>query len=223
MIQPLFRGGNIHSVPIRRALPLAFLLCACRVHADPWPQWRGPAHNGLSAECSGWPAAWPPRELWRTNVGEGCTSPVLSGGILYTLGWTGAHPGRPSGGQNPEGTDTVFAFDARTGKELWRQTYACRYQGRVRNGDLSQYGGPSATPTIDAAGDRLFTLSTDGDLQAWNLREKGRRLWCVNLYDAYRMPKRPHVCDRNPNDYGCTSAPLLVGGQLLVEVEATEA
>jgi len=204
----------------RLARPLAALAlaaCANGLCAAPWPEWRGPTRDGQSAEASGWPSA----PLWSTNVGEGCTSPVLADGTLLTFGWTGQQPGRPHG-QNPEGTDTVTAFEARTGRVLWRQTYSCRYQGRVRNGDLGQYGGPSATPVLDAAGGRLFTLSTDGDLRAWSLRDRGRPLWHVNLYDTFRMPARPHVCGRSPNDYGCTSAPLLLNGDLLVEAGAPD-
>lgn len=204
-----------------QCLLLALVPGAPLLRAEPWPQWRGPTHDGHSAEHSGWPAGWPPRKLWGANTGEGCTSPVIAGGTLYTLGWSGNQPGRPRG-QNPEGTDTLFAFDARTGRELWRQSYPCPYQGRARNGDLGQYGGHTATPTLDFASQRLFTLSVDGDLRAWDLRDKGRPLWRLNLYDTYKMPARPHVCDHTPNDYGCTGSPLLLGGQLLVEVGAAE-
>lgn len=205
---------------LRAAYLVAVLLCPRRSGADPWPQWRGPTRDGISAETSGWPAAWPPRQLWRTCVGEGCTSPVIADGTLYVLGWSGKGPGRPR--DNPVGTDTLFAFDAHTGKELWRQGFPCRYQGRVRNGDLSQYGGPTATPAVDLLGKRIYTLSVDGDLAAWSLRDKGRLLWHINLYDTYTIPARPHVCDRSPNDYGCTSSPLLHSGQLLIEVGAAE-
>ncbi len=203
------------------AAALLLLFLRLPLAAEPWPGWRGPTHDGASAETSGWPAAWPPRPLWRACVGEGCTSPVLADGVLYTFGWSGQEPGRPRG-TNPAGTDTVLALDARTGRELWRQTYPCPYQGRVRRGDLGQYGGPSATPALDTAGGRLFTLSTDGDLRAWSLRDGGRPLWHLNLYDAFRVPPRPHACGRNPNDYGFTSAPLLLNGQLLVEAGAPQ-
>ena len=36
-----------------------------------WPQWRGPDHNGVTPERSGWPAGWQPKKLWGRNVGAG--------------------------------------------------------------------------------------------------------------------------------------------------------
>jgi len=58
----------------RVTLGLVLLLAAGAAAAEPgdWPQWRGPAHDGVSAEASNWPTGWPPQRLWSADVGAGC-------------------------------------------------------------------------------------------------------------------------------------------------------
>jgi hypothetical protein len=184
--------------------------------AADWPQWRGPEHTGVSPERSGWPDGWPPRKLWGKNVGKGCTSPILAGGKLYTMGWHG------SGGRRAKaGTDTVWCFDAATGRELWKQSYPCRYQSRVRTGDTRAYGGPSSTPTFDAATGYLYTLSIDGDLRCWDAARGGKPVWRVNVFDRYRIKQRPDV-GGGRRDYGFPGSPLVRGDLVIAEVGAAE-
>jgi outer membrane protein assembly factor BamB len=175
-----------------------------------WPQWRGPEQNGVSAETSNWPAGWPPKRLWSADVGAGCTSPILAQGRLFVTGWAGQ---KPTG----QGTDTVCCFDSRTGREIWKQAYPARYQGRVRIGDTGGYGGPSATPSFDPATGRLYTLGVDGDLRAWDGRGDGRLLWSTNLYEQFKVARRPNV-GGGQRDFGFTAAPLVHGDLLIVEV-----
>ena len=178
-----------------------------------WPQWRGPRRNDISAESSGWPRGWPPKKLWETQLGYGCTSPVLAGGKLYVMGWQGDRRGM--------GTDTVYCLDARTGRTLWKQTYPCRYQGRVRTGDLAAYGGPSSTPALDRSTGWLYTLSIDGHVHCWDAAQQGRLVWKKGLYDVYEPRQRPDV-GKGTRDHGYPTSPLLLGDLLLIEVNAAE-
>jgi len=201
----------------RPAAPLATLAVSSGVLvatlAADWPQWRGPTRDGVTPERSNWPDGWPPRRLWTANVGRGCTSPILAAGRAYVMGWQGK--GKRRG--NPVGTDTVHCLDALTGRTLWKQTYPCRYQGRVRAGDLGQYGGPSATPALDRDTGHLYTLSIDGDLRCWDTNQAGQSVWGRNLYDEYRAPRRPNV-GGGQRDFGFTTSPLLEGTSVIVEV-----
>ena len=193
------------------------LLCGVALGAAPadWPQWRGPDRSGVTPEKSGWPKGWPPKRLWGRNVGRGCTSPIIAGGRVYVMGWQG----RGSGRGNPVGTDVVRCLDARSGKELWKQTYRCRYQGRVRTGDTGQYGGPNSTPTFDPQTKYLYTLSVDGDFRCWDTGRKGRPVWSANFYDRYKVPRRPDAGGRSSRrDFGFTSSPLIQGDLVIVEV-----
>jgi hypothetical protein len=42
-----------------------------------WFQWHGRDRTGTIADVSGWPQGWPPKELWRTNVGFGVSTLLL--------------------------------------------------------------------------------------------------------------------------------------------------
>lgn len=180
-----------------------------------WPQWRGPTRTGVTPHPSGGADAWPPEVAWSADVGFGCTSPILSAGKLYVMGWHG--PGNRQ--DNPMGTDTLRCFDARSGRELWKQSYPARYQGRVRFGDKNAYGGPSATPLLDADTGKLFTLGVDGELRCWNVRRSGELLWRRSFYDELEIPRRPNL-GKGVRDYGLTGSPMLIDGQLIVEVGA---
>ncbi len=113
--------------------------------AEDWFRFRGPQLTGLSTETD-WSHAWGetgPPVLWRSAVGIGLSSVVVSEGRAYTLG-------------NADDVDLVICLDSNTGAELWRHTYSCPL-------DANEFeGGPTSTPTVDGA--QLFTLSRRGDL-----------------------------------------------------------
>jgi outer membrane protein assembly factor BamB len=129
-----------------------------------WPRWRGPDLNGISRE-TGWSTQWPtsgPKVLWRAKVGTGFSSIAVADGRAYTMGNTGR------GAQQ----DTIFCFDAATGREIWRHTYAEKL-------DPNYYeGGPSATPPID--GGRVYTLSKTGQLLCLDAGS-GKVIWTKSV------------------------------------------
>src|SRR5688572_28673507 len=84
---------------------LVLMLHTISVQATDWYRWRGPDLNGISHE-KGWRATWPdegPKHLWKASVGLGYSSVVVSQGRLFTMG-------------NKADVDTVYAFDAASGK-----------------------------------------------------------------------------------------------------------
>ena len=174
--------------------------------AADWPQWRGPGRDGVSPEPSGWPSGWPPKKLWNAATGHGCSSPIIAGGRLYAIGWW-------------DGTDTLLCFEAASGRELWRQSYRSPRYGRVATGDQGEYGGPSSTPTLDAATGLLYTLGIDGDLRCWDATQAGKPVWALNLYERFKAPQRPET-GGGRRDYGYPTSPLVRGELLIVEVGA---
>ncbi len=185
--------------------------------AEDWQQWRGPYRNGITPESLGWQDKLQIQKIWTRNVGKGCTSPIIVKGRIYVLGWHG----EGNLNNNPIGTDTLYCLDAKTGEELWKQTYPCRYQGRKRIGDENAYGGPSSTPTFDYDTNYIYTLSIDGDLKCWDTTKNGQLVWSLNLYDKYDIPQRPDV-GRGTRDYGFTSSPLIQDDLVIVEAGASE-
>ena len=183
------------------------LVLSAPINAEDWPFWRGTNHNDISGEGSRWDQqGWPPKDAaWNATVGEGASAPVVADGKLFTLGWA-------------DGTDTVVCFDAASGEQLWKQSYPCPQYGRRSEGDKGLYSGPSASPAYDQKTGLLYTLSTDGDLNCWDTKQNGRRVWHVNFYDTFDVPQRPLVGDRRLRDYGYTSSPLIHGDWLIAEV-----
>lgn len=185
------------------ALPLA------AAGAD-WPHWRGPDRNGITVEPSGWSnGKWlAEKPSWTASLGEGASSPIVAEGKVYTLGWAG-------------GKDTIRCLNAMDGKRIWSVDYKCPKYGRQHMGDEGLYSGPSSTPEYDPKTGYLYSLSTDGDLNCWDTRAEGRKVWGRNLYDDYKVVRRPHLGRGQQRDYGFTSSPLIHGDWLLVEVGST--
>ena len=204
---------------ILRRFVIGIAVCGCavmfsaRVGGADWPQWRGAGRTGVTDEPSGYPKGWPPKKLWHKNVGRGCSSPIVAEGRVYVMGYRG----KVSRRKNETGTDVLYCLDARTGRELWKQSCPGPYQGRWRTGDTGQYGGPNATPAFDAGTGLLYTLGIDGDLRCWDTRARGGSVWAKNLYDEYKVPRRPNA-GKGVRDYGFTSSPLLYGEAVVVEV-----
>ncbi len=161
--------------------------------AGDWPQWRGPARDGVSSE-TGWNKDWtahPPAKLWTAQVGVGMSSPVVADGKVILHGNDGS------------GTDHVVAFDAASGKELWRHSYPCATAAHempiVPN-------GPGATPTI--ADGLVYTLSREGDLHCLNLAD-GKLVWQQQLISGLGG-KRPV--------YGYAQSVLADRGRLYIDL-----
>jgi outer membrane protein assembly factor BamB len=175
--------------------------------AGDWPHWRGPTRHGLTDEPSGWAdGRWlSDRPTWTAKVGQGASSPLVVGDRVYTLGRSDGH-------------DVVRALSVRDGKELWSVRYRAPEYGRFHAGDEGLYSGPSSTPEYDPETRLLHTLGPDGDLHCWDTAADGKKVWGLNLYDAYKVKQRPRLTRAPQRDYGFTSSPLVHGSWLLVEV-----
>jgi outer membrane protein assembly factor BamB len=183
------------------------ILLSAILLADDWPHWRGPQRNDVVNEHSGWTGEkWlDPNPQWTTIVGEGGSSPIVVDDQLLVLGW------------NDE-QDHLRCLQASSGKELWSVSYKCPRYGRHATGDEGLYSGPTSTPECDQGTGFIYTLSCDGDLNCWDTRQRGQRVWSLNLYDQYQVARRPKIGRSGLRDYGYTTAPLVYDDWLLVEV-----
>jgi len=156
--------------------------------AGDWPQWLGPHRNGSSVEKV---EAWkdPPTVVWKQDVGTGYSSPVVSNGRAFVHA-------RVAQSQEEE----VVAFDALTGRELWRD----KYPRSTYNSVLG--GGPAATPTV--SGNKIFSYGISGMLSCHEA-DTGKRLWQRDVYQDLKaaIPR-----------YGVCCSPLVVGNHVLVSV-----
>jgi outer membrane protein assembly factor BamB len=89
---------------------------ATRVLAEDWPQFRGVNCRGLSATNKPLPVQFSDKEnvawSWFAEIGDGVGGAVVAAGRTFVSGMTG------------DETVSLFAFDAATGKPLWRRDWA---------------------------------------------------------------------------------------------------
>ena len=132
---------------------------------DPgWPCWRGPNHDGVSAETDWDPTALDggPKLLWSKNVGIGHSSVAIRDDVLYTMG-------------SDEHGNYIFCMDAYTGEENWRTP--------VEGSELN------STPAIDGAS--LYCMSDRGVVYCLN-RKNGKIKWQRDLVNKLQAEKIPY-------------------------------
>jgi outer membrane protein assembly factor BamB len=184
-----------HRVNRSPAGPFNSLLCALCVSAvtlpalaENWPQYRGPDRSGIVTDkdiSTTWPDEL--KEVWRASTGAGFASPVAADGKVYSF-------------YVADKKETLEAFDANSGKSLWKQSYPTQYTGG--------YAGSRCTPVID--GDRIYTYGTANELVARKLAD-GAQLWALDL-----MKETGSKMNR-VNTWGNASSPLIVGDSIYVQ------
>ena len=125
-----------------------------------WPQWRGPARNGISPDTGllkDW-AQGGPALAWKSNgLGGGYASLAIAGGKIFTLG--------------DRGDDQfVFGLNQADGKVLWST--------KIGPAHHDEFGGPRGTPTVD--GNMVYAIGTEGVLLALDAAT-GKEIWRKNL------------------------------------------
>ena len=156
------------------ALLPALMLCGLPLTAADWPVYRGPQHDGTSAEklpAKSWSATGP-KQIWRTPLTDGFSSFSVADGKAFTL---------VKRSQEGVGREMCVAIDARTGKELWAtQVGMAKYDGGGDAGTADNKGGdgPRSTPTFD--GNRVYVLSADLNLACLDAAT-GKAVWTKDL------------------------------------------
>jgi outer membrane protein assembly factor BamB len=176
---------------MRVVLVLVVTACGVVLQAQ-WPQWRGPERDGVIPAASV-PAAWPaaPALKWKQAIGEGYSSPVVSGGRVFV------HSRR-----DPE--EVVTALDVASGKPVWSAKYASAFTKNKYAATMAK--GPFSTPLV--ADGRVYTLGTSAVLSAFDAATgdvRWRKDWS-NEIDTSRLFT------------GTAMSPMLDSGLLIVHV-----
>lgn len=158
--------------------------------ADDWPQFLGPTRDNV---CPGTGLAdrWPkegPAALWKSQVGQGFSGPVVSGGKLILFHRVGAD-------------EVVECLAADTGERKWSSKYPTGYRD-----DFGFDEGPRATPAI--AGGRVFTYGAEGKLHCWEL-DTGNKRWTVDVKKTFNTEK---------GFFGIACSPLVEGDAVILNV-----
>jgi outer membrane protein assembly factor BamB len=130
---------------------------------DGWPQWLGPARNGVApgSNVNPWPESGPTR-VWEAPLGGGFGSPVVSGGKVYLLTQEGPN-------------EVIRCLDDATGEQRWQHSYAARFES-------DQGSGPRASPAL--SGGRLFTVGGTGIMHCLDATS-GNVIWSKDLMQEF--------------------------------------
>ena len=156
-----------------------------------WPEWRGPARTGVSAEKN-LPNTWSPSGenlAWRVPYG-GRSSPVVFGDRLYL---------QNASGEGASLQERLMCFNADTGKLLWERKY------NLFTSDVPPHRIAWASPAVDTATGNVIVFSGNGLLMSYS--PDGKLLWERSLPEEFGMWT---------THGGRVSSPVIDGQQVIV-------
>lgn len=160
--------------------------------AGNWPQWRGPANDGRSAE-KGIPTEWGPDKniIWRLKLsGVGSSTPAIWGDrLFFTV---------------QEGSDAFLLCVSTEGKEKWR-----RKMGSGEVFTRGDEGGNLATPSPSTDGKHVWAFDGSGLLVCYDL--DGNLVWGYDTEEKYGA-----FSNRKYIQFGAHWTPVLHKGTLYV-------
>lgn len=154
----------------RIVLPFVVLLFTCQVHADEWPQWRGPNRDGVWSE-QGVYEKFPAEKLerrWTVPISSGYSGPTVAEGYVLVTDRIA----------EPQQMERIHCYDWKTGENKWTHEYDCAYV------DVGYTAGPRASVTIDNG--RAYALGTMGHLHCLDV-DSGEVLWKHDCNAEYRI------------------------------------
>jgi outer membrane protein assembly factor BamB len=162
-----------------------------RAQTTSWPQWRGPSRDGVAPGPA--PTSWPATltQRWKVPVGSGYATPIVADGRVFIHARTGPR-------------ETVTAFDAASGRQLWQDGYDAAY--KVNPAAASHGPGPKSSPVY--AGGRVYTFGISGIVSAYDAGT-GKVVW-----RKQPSTEQPH--------FGVAMSPLVTDGVVVVFVGGHE-
>ncbi len=168
---------------------------AATAEVENWPQWRGPARNGISTEKN-LPVKWSRTE----NVAWKLAMPALSGSTPIIWGdriFLNVADALPDTGTGP--TLHIWCVDRAKGAILWQRP--------LGGGNRMQRKQNQSTPSPVTDGTGVWVMTGTGILKAFDF--DGKELWARDIQKDY---------GRFGHNWGYGSSPLLYGDSLFVEV-----
>jgi outer membrane protein assembly factor BamB len=165
-------------VTIRTLLAVALaVLVSAVARADNWPNWRGPANNGICNE-TGLPASFGESKnlLWKLPLpGKGSSTPIIWGDRIFLTA--------------SENRDLILLCAGTNGKVLWKRKLATETKAVIRKDESNE---ASASASTD--GKHVFAYVATGDLACLDF--EGNQVWKINIqqkYGAFSIQHGMHV------------------------------
>jgi outer membrane protein assembly factor BamB len=136
-----------------------------------WPEWRGPARDGISQEKS-LPTKWSPKGenlAWKAPYG-GRSAPVVLGDRVYM---------QNTAGKGETLQERVMCLNADTGRMIWE------YKFNVFLSDVPPHRVGWASPATDPATGNVYAYGVGGMFVA--LSADGKLLWERSLTEEFGM------------------------------------
>jgi len=162
------------------AIAIGTLVLNGSVRAEDWPQFRGLNSGGISSSKN-LPTKFSHEDkvLWRAKLGDGIGSAVIARGRVFNTALTG------------EQTFTVFCHDAKTGREVWKQSFPTGKLGRI----TPPNSHASSTPATD--GKRVYVYFSTLGLIALDAKT-GAKAW------QHKLPMPAYLMD-----WGAGASPVV--------------
>lgn len=165
-----------------------FALASLAAMAADWPQWRGPNHDGISAETGllkSWPAGGPPLAWRATGIGAGFSSVAVVGDRIYTMG-------------DQADSSHTYALNKADGKIIWSTKI-----GKPGAPGWGGFTGTRGTPTV--ANGLVFVIDKYDEVVCLNAAD-GKEKWRKSMKDDFgaKMP-----------EWGFSESPL-ADGELVI-------
>lgn len=188
---------------LKAAVVFTALAGSLSLYAEDWPQWRGPLANGYLPAKNWAPEKLPasPKTLWKVALGDGVGSPVVADGRVFIL-------------EQPGDMEVLRAFDAATGKDLWKHDVDKAY------GD-TQGKGSRSTPSV--SGKRIYVTSCRGEFKCLDV-ETGKLLWRKNFvtdYGALFYGETKDLLANGASRHGNNGSPILLGNNIIIQAGGT--
>ena len=156
-----------------RIVSVIWLFSVATLLGDDWPQFGGPKRDGVWRE-TGIMQTFPTDGLkvrWRTPVGSGLSSPIVSGSRVFLC---------DSERKQPKAWERVHCYDEKSGQQLWMHTDEVSYPEWAFA--PASETGPDGTPL--AAGGKLYAVGRVGNIVCLDVRD-GAVLWQKDLPKDY--------------------------------------
>jgi len=178
---------------LKRVITAGFFssIAIATLSAENWPQWRGPAMNGISTE-KGLPLKWSAEEniAWKVPMpGRSGSTPIIWNETIFL------NIGTADGSGDLE----LWALNRNDGKIMWK--------GPIAGGNHIERKQNMSSPSPVTDGRTVWVMTGVGVLKAFDF--KGKELWTRDIQKDY---------GRFGLNWGYASSPLLEEGDLFVQV-----